>query len=250
MIRPKIYLVLILHCLLACSKGDSGMDQDNPDPDIDNEQKEEPPVTHPEPALLLFPEDKTECHEGVIIDDSWSEVTFQWNPSQHTDYYELWYRVTGTSPYQKETTKDTEITVRIRRGEQYQWYIVSKNNQSAQNVKSSYWNFYNAGSGKENYAPFPATLINPQDEDVINYSNSSRYYYFEWEASDLDNDPLTFDLYLGTHPDSLRVVKSFGETRESMSNHISSGIKYYWQIKTSDPKGSSSLSEIWSFTRY
>lgn len=254
MIRIRIIVLLVvgMTIITGCSKGES--DQNSVEQDDGIEQNDEnndeiPVVLDPDSVTLIFPKNKTECNEGVFIDNSWSIVTFRWNPSNNTDHYELWYRQEGIGSWTKETTSDTEIDVQIHRGKQYQWKVISKNKQSSKNATSENWNFYNAGSGEENYAPFPATLINPKDGDVMNSKNNSNYY-FQWDASDLDNDPLTFDLYVGTHPDSLNIVKNLQKTSELMVYHISFGVKHYWKIKTSDSNGNSSLSETWSFTRY
>lgn len=257
MSKLKYISFYLAFCLLvACSPGDPEPKPINPDPGGDTDQNDpddgSPVVEDPEATTLVFPENQTECNEGIIVDENWSKVTFRWNESPNTEFYELWYSIVqeGTSPVQKEITTNTELEVQIRRGVQYQWYVTSRNSSSTERPSTDFWFFYNAGEPEENYAPFPATLINPKNGAVMEFDNTDSYYNFRWEASDLDEDILTYELFLGTEEDQLVSVATLEDPQESISNHVQPGIKYYWQIKTSDPKGSSSLSEVWSFTRY
>ena len=50
---------------------------------------EEEIINDPVAAILVFPEDNTECNEGTIINDTQSKVVFRWNTSEHTDAYEV-----------------------------------------------------------------------------------------------------------------------------------------------------------------
>ena len=43
----------------------------------------------------------------------------------------------------------------------YSWKVVSKANGTNYSNNSDTWQFYLAGDGQENYAPFPATILSP-----------------------------------------------------------------------------------------
>ena len=50
-----------------------------------------PVVLDPSAGPLIFPDDNTECNEGIINanDESKSTVNFQWSTSENTDSYEI-----------------------------------------------------------------------------------------------------------------------------------------------------------------
>ena len=67
-----------------------------------------------------------------------------------------------------------------------------------------------------------------------------------WNASDLDEEQTTYDIYLDTSPTPS--VKLFSGVTENKCVYTAlSGTKYYWRVDISDGKGKSS-SEVWSFT--
>jgi len=246
----KITRVLLLIGFLIsinCKKGDDGVQ--TPDSNVDIDQNEDLPdenVPSPEPVSLIFPLDRTECNDGIIIDEQWSSVEFKWNPSDNTDGYEV--RLTTTSNFNEiiKETQDTTLLINIQRGKQYKWYVISKSNSTNKTSSSDLWSFYNTGLGVENHAPFPALLTFPTDGQVLTTNDA---YYFLWSATDLDNDPLEYELFIGSHPDSLSFKETLSEPKTFMWNYAEREIWQYWKIHTTDPQGSTSISETKSFIR-
>ena len=52
--------------------------------------------------------------------------------------------------------------------------------------KSESWNFYLEGSLQSSYIPFPAKIISPNNQSVVNLSSGK--IILSWEGIDLDND--------------------------------------------------------------
>ena len=73
-ITTRVFSAITLFLLTACGGNSSNTDDTPP-----------PPVAAPSAATLVFPEDNTECNEGVIseTDETKSAVTFQWNASEN-----------------------------------------------------------------------------------------------------------------------------------------------------------------------
>ena len=68
----------------------------------------------------------------------------------------------------------------------------------------------------------------------------------EWNANDLDNDLIRFEIFLGTAIDNIEFI---GET-DSLSFNITNlerNLSYYWQIKSIDLNNNNTLSEIFEF---
>lgn len=242
----KILLILCLFLIANCSKDNPGMDKI--DPIIKDENPDDIPgqEIEPKPAALIFPENRSECNEGIYIDKEWSLVNFQWKASRDTDTYELWMKNSKNPTWTNVSTDKTEMEIQLSRGVQYQWKVISKNGNSAKKATSETWEFYNGGDGITNYAPFTPTLIYPRNEQIL---RSGDNYYFQWTASDLDNDLLTYDLFVGSHPDSLNLVKTLSGKQEFIYDYAKHNEWYYWKIHVSDDHGNTSKSEINSFIR-
>ncbi|WP_129409268.1 outer membrane protein assembly factor BamB family protein [Marinitoga lauensis] len=73
---------------------------------------------------------------------------------------------------------------------------------------------------------------------------------FSWEATDLDNDDMTYSFYLGTNQNSFDIldgVKPDGDKSYTYKGTLEEGTTYYWKVKVSDGNDEVA-SEIWSFT--
>jgi len=81
-ISKKLLFYLSALLILSCGGGD---DSGGGTPTIP------PPAAIPDPSAtsLIFPENNTECNEGVVVNDTQSTVTFRWENSQNTDSYEV-----------------------------------------------------------------------------------------------------------------------------------------------------------------
>lgn len=242
----RFTLFIILFSSYSCKKDDI-KDIDEQNIEENNEEKPVIPVPDPEKALLIYPEKNTECTEGLILDDNWSTVSFKWNKAQNTDEYNIRLTNIKDASVISKSTMDTIINIDIKRGSQYKWYVISKAENTTKTSVSPVWSFYNTGLGENNYAPFPATLFFPEDKHSLVQGED---YYFRWTGSDLDDESLFYELYLGTHLDSLALVETLTETKTPIFRYAKNDIWHFWKIHTRDPKGNVSISETRSFVRY
>ena len=68
----------------------------------------------------------------------------------------------------------------------------------------------------------------------------------EWTASDVDNDPLTYDVYFGTvNPPITKVAEN--QSAKTFDVTLNSSTSYYWKIVVNDGKGGISIGQIWNF---
>lgn len=234
--KLKYLNVLILGLILvSCGGGSDNGGGPDPDPDPD-------PVAAPSAATLVFPDNNTECNEGVVVSDTQSRVTFQWNASQNTDSYEINIKNLNTNNTSKSNSATNSADITIERGVPYEWFVVSKATGTTETASSPTWKFYNQGPGIENYAPFPAEAISPGRGATIELADPLS---LEWTGSDVDNDLTEFDVYFGTEADPSTLVETTAESTSEVT--ISSGQTYYWRIISRDSQGNTSQSEIFEF---
>ena len=204
-----------------------------------------PQVPSPGKSSLSAPENNEVCYEGEEVDDSNSEVTFSWDASSDTDSYDLVITNQETSQSQTESgITSTSKAVTLATDVSYSWKIVSKANDTSDTTDSDTWQFYLAGDGQENYAPFPATILSPSSGAAVDTNNGS--ITLSWEGNDPDEgDSLTYTIYFD-EVDGLQdpIEEDSSETELEVS--VESGTTYYWRVKTSDGK-SSSFTLVYSF---
>ena len=204
-----------------------------------------PQVPTPGKSSLSAPENNEVCYEGEEVDDTNSEVTFSWDASSDTDSYDLVITNQETSQSQTESgITSTSKAVTLATDVSYSWKIVSKANDTSDTTDSDTWQFYLAGDGQENYAPFPATILSPNSGAAVDANNGS--ITLSWEGNDPDEgDNLTYTIYFD-QVDGLQdpIEEDSSETELEVS--VESGTTYYWRVKTSDGK-SSSFTLVYSF---
>ncbi|MRI00688.1 hypothetical protein GH721_09140 [Kriegella sp. EG-1] len=224
-----IMTLLLLVVLTACP----GSKNDNPDVD---------PIGDPGSVALVFPENNSECTEGEAVNNLQSAITFIWEASQNADSYEVNLKNLENGDTQKTEVTTNESTITLKSNTPYEWFVVTRANNSDVAPVSAIWKFYNAGEGVTNYAPFPASVVSPRRGESIAASTAVS---LEWQGSDVDNDIVEFEVLFGTvaTPSTNIGVAS----QSSMSVNVVSGQTYFWQVITKDNVGNTSQSEVFDF---
>lgn len=222
-----IYLFLLIS-VASCSSDDSGDEGINP-------------VDPPTAATLIFPENNTECNEGVIISDSETDVLFQWQDVTNASSYIL--KVTNLNDGTSRTisTLSNEFLLRILRGTPYSWSVISLASDTTETTESVVWKFYNSGLPQESHPPFPAEAISPQSGASVNAGEVN----LQWEATDVDNDIVSYAVYLDSVNPPVAEVGSTSNT--TINSTVTSGLVYYWKVVTTDQIGNTSDSQIFEF---
>ena len=247
--KLEYYFLYILSFVLiiSCSAEDDG--GTSTPPPTTQQPKPEPAPTVPAPgkSSLSAPENNEVCYEGEAVDASNSAVTFSWDASSDTDNYDLQITNQETNQIQTESgITATSKAVTLATDVSYSWKVVSKANDTSDTTDSDTWQFYLAGDGQENYAPFPATIISPTSGAAVDASNG--LVTLSWEGNDPDEgDSLTYTIYFD-EVDGLQDPQTVNTniTETSLEVEVESGTTYYWRVKTSDGT-SSSFTLIYSF---
>ncbi|WP_273565429.1 hypothetical protein [Maribacter halichondriae] len=196
----------------------------------------------PGSVTLVFPENNSECTEGVTANNLQSTITFQWEASENTDSYEVNIKNLESNETIKTDSNVNDVEITLDHNTPYEWFVISKKEGSEAQPESAKWKFYNAGAGVENYAPFPADAIAPTRGQTIGTTTSVD---LQWEGNDVDNDIEGFEVFFGTNDNP---TTSLGTTpQSSMNANVNSGQTYYWRVTTKDKAGNSAQSEVFDF---
>jgi hypothetical protein len=203
------------------------------------------PIPEPQATVLIAPADLNECTTALVLSETERQVKFQWTLALNTDSYELVVVNTLTNArYEKTSSLLTESIV-LTSGASYRWYVNSKSLLSSAVGKSSVRQFYLEGSQDESYLPFPAVLLRPENQSIVDLESSGDFL-FDWEGYDLDEDIVSYAVYLGKTEDNLDLVQE-GLTVSQLSLSLDTGERYFWQIIILDSEGNTSKSEVYSF---
>jgi hypothetical protein len=227
-----LYILILTGIITACSKG-----SDSP-----------APVVTPEKAVLRLPAKDEVCLNGVSVSNTESTVRFEWTNANNAQSYELVIKNLLTNTLTNRVVNTNFIDINLLKDTPYSWYVISKSSKTSATAESDTWKFYNAGSGKTNYAPFPAEIVSPTYNQAVGSGNIN----LQWKGADTDNDITGYEVYFGTSETDVN-NKSSSLSRTVAANLSSTavttnpGTTYYWKVITKDAKNNSSDSGLYKF---
>ena len=107
MVKIQSYLTVLLFLVLGCQKETT------------------PVILEPGAAILVAPLDEETCLDGSSINDSQSNVTFQWNVASNAVSYQVIVENLLTQSSQTYTSQNNETTVALSKAEPYSWKVKS-----------------------------------------------------------------------------------------------------------------------------
>ena len=231
-IQQLALTVVMSIVILSCSKEPSGGGTTPPTPT--------PTIEAPGKATLSTPENNKACEEL----NSAGQVSFSWNASTETDSYDL--KITNLNNQQQInqnniTTNSKAVT--LTKGIPYSWNITSKN-KGTKTTTSDTWQFYLAGDGEVNFAPFPALPISPAPGSQVTPTDGA--ITLAWSGSDADGDALSYTIEMDTTDGLQGTIVAENTTETQATVNVETNTIYYWRIITSDGVNSST-SIVYSF---
>jgi len=228
----NLILIFISALLFSCG----GSDGDVPDP-----APNPPPVNNTEPAVpvMVTPNDDALCTDNPL--------DFVWNASIDPDGDSVQYEVqvatnnSFSEDIQTKTTSSTTHNFTLLKGTAYYWRLRAKDNKNNFSAYAATRKLYSEGEGVSNHLPYAATLISPE----LNANITDVTTILKWSASDVDNDPLTYDVYFGKSNPPVLIAENITATEKSVD--LNEAITYYWKVVVKDDKGGESIGQVWSF---
>ena len=182
-------------------------------------------IPDPEKVVLINPENNNTCLFSNS-NSNFAEVEFSWTESKHTDTYDLIIENQITNENNSKTTNLTTFQVTLERGAPYSWYVVSKSDSSQNISLSEIRIFYLYAQSQLSHFPFPAKLIYPLNESILNSVNTVT---FQWEGYDLDGDIENYDLII-ENASNAEEIKYEKILIEELDIELQNGNIYLWKI--------------------
>ena len=204
-------------------------------------------VSNPTSFKLIAPANNETCLEGSTINDNQKEIVFQWGGSTNATSYSLDIINLTTNVGQTLQSNGTSLSVKLTSAEPYSWKVIASGEAGAKSASSELWKFFLAGDEVVNYAPFPPELISPRPSATIDV-NSLNEIVLNWTCSDVDNDIVTFKVYLDTTDGSTLVRElDYVQNNTELAVDIDTDGNYFWKVIAVDGEGNSSSSGVYSF---
>jgi ribosomal protein L31 len=133
-------------------------------------------------------------------------------------------------------TTSTSVTVSdLSINTTYYWMVVATDDKGV-STKGPTWYFI---TNRYPYVP-----SNPSP--IQNAYNVPKDTTLSWSGGDPDNDPVTYDVYLGTSSSNIPFYKTVSVSYVPVS--LQAHTVYYWYVVAKDSKGLSSKGPVWSFS--
>jgi len=206
---------------------------------------DDPPNT-PENKAPSTPIQVYPANNDLCIDNA---VNFQWNASTDPntgDAISYIVDVSKTSSFSTiiatKTVSTLSTSISLEKGIAFYWRITAKDNKGLSSPVSAANGFYTEGDGVSNYVPFSPELIAPGLGTTVQSATAN----LQWNASDVDNDALTYDVHFGkTNPPT--IAASNLTTKSYTTATLDASSTYYWKIVVKDGKGGQTIGQVWNF---
>lgn len=199
--------------------------------------------TKPSTPNLVFPAQNQLCITNTL--------NFEWEASTNED---------GSSViYILEIARDNQFTnkvvdevltglskiVTLDKGFAYYWRVKARSTKSVESDYSPTSQFYTEEVPNSNHLPFAPSLVRPFLGQTLESGTTT--ITLEWSGADVDNDPITFDVYFGKNKDALSMVSENTESNTFEANLDTTEITYYWKVVVKDDKGATVTGPLWYF---
>ena len=227
-----VYIFVFIFSLVSCGKS--------------NDPEEELPL-NPTAPTLIYPSNNEPCLDAVSLNDSQSQIAFNWNQGQNTDNYTLVITNLSTNDTQEIPVSFPPYTATLIKAEPFAWKVVANGAIGTTPAESDRWKFYLSGDAQTSYAPFPAELLSPQASSTVSANNDGEIT-LSWIATDVDSDIATYTLFMDTNDASTEVTQlSYQSGNMQYNIEVESNQTYLWRVVTLDQTGNTSDSGTYGF---
>lgn len=194
----------------------------------------------PSELNLIFPTENLLCTSNTI--------TFDWTDATDAENDNIEYTITIAKDralntiVENRTLKESELTLTLENATPYYWKVDALDTNNNIGVSTETFAFYTQGESIENYAPFAAELISPENNETV----TQETVLLSWTAEDLNvADVLTYELFFGEN-DNLTLIED-NLSFKNFQVKVNLGKTYSWRVNVKDQNGGKSIGEIWTF---
>ena len=227
--QSYLYLALVFVLIVSCG-GDSDGGEILPEEN-----------TSPSVPSQIYPLNNTICIDNNVV--------FEWNASTDAEGNNITYKIeisensSFSSLSHSETSFSASKLISLTKGKAYYWRVKAVDSESAESAYSSVSQFLTEGDGVSNHVPFAPTLVAPALNSEIDGTST----ILSWSASDVDDDPLTYDVYLDTNSDATTKVSENQSTTTFDATGLTAATTYYFKVVVKDDNDATSIGQVWSF---
>lgn len=228
--KKTLYILVLSIICASCSSGSSDDGGGTSD-------------SKPSAPTLIFPAQDQLCITNTL--------NFTWNASTNADGSSVIYVFEIAKDNQFSNIVTSEVLtslskiITLDKGVAYYWRVKARSIKNIESDYSTTSQFYTEEIPQSNHLPFAPALVNPflnQHFDNVNTVN------LQWTASDVDNDPLKYDVYFGKNNESLALVMENSNSTSLEVNLDAPQTTYYWKVVVKDDKGGQITGQIWEFS--
>ncbi|TNJ44974.1 fibronectin type III domain-containing protein [Tamlana fucoidanivorans] len=230
--RSYLYLVILTSIFLSCSGGGDDDPGSNP----------EPANTAPTVPVQTYPLNNTLCIDNNVV--------FEWNASTDKEGNTITYRVEVSESndfaalaYDVSSSGTSRVLI-LEKGKAYYWRLKARDNKGEESAYSAVSQFLTEGDGESNHLPFAPELVAPVLDSEIDGTSTA----LSWTASDIDNDTLSYDVYLDTNSEPTTKVSEGQSATTYDATGLTAASTYYFKIVVKDGNGGVTIGQVWSFT--
>ena len=199
----------------------------------------------PGAVALVSPTGSEVCVKGESsAGTTTSKVAFSWKAAEGAENYRVDITNLNTQGKVSQTVRGVTYSAALDVNAYYSWQVTALNGGGESS--SNAFDFYLSGMPASNYAPFPAELILPAMNAVLNAGGQAALpVVFQWMGTDLDNDVAGYLFYIDQTDATTQVGSLL--TSGTVTHSLERGKTYFWKVVTTDKAGNSSSSAVASF---
>ncbi|MEW7289149.1 fibronectin type III domain-containing protein [Aquimarina sp. 2304DJ70-9] len=224
----KIYIILLSSLfLLSCG----GSDDSGVPPTVSN--------VAPSVPKLVFPTNNATCTNF--------NLEFDWDAATDSDGDSVNYTIDiaesdsfATIVFTQNTSQTTNILT-LEKGTTYFWRVKAKDNVGNESAYTATQTFFTEPDAGVNTVPNAPSVVSPTLGERV----SGTTITLDWDATDRDNDPLTFDLYFGDTNPPVLFAESVDATALDVT--VTADMIYYWRVVVKDDKAGVTIGQVWNF---
>ncbi|MDP6921446.1 MAG: hypothetical protein QGH06_00560, partial [Lutibacter sp.] len=142
----------------------------------------------------------------------------------------------------KDNLSVNSTPVYLDKGVFYYWRVKAFDINGNETAYTAAYQFFTQGDPDINHLPFSPELVSPSLGAIEQNATTT----LEWNASDVDGDSLTYDVYVDTvDPPATKVAENQAEKTHTLD--LTTTTNYYWRVVVKDGNGGETQGQVWHF---